>query len=183
MHPLKDTVEHFSNTISTIARSQGYATYFLEFGPPALRQTSTAAVYTSVATSDIRNSNCDNVAGGWAYTFGQDSFEMKGKDEFINNGSGNGICTLGPITTLSYQYPTPAQKTNEFLGCLPKCAYDEINRISWIAKDEDGRTVIEYSWHTPGKQIISYVKLIVEDLKNNNHPAALSYYYEIITLK
>ena len=163
LYPLKGTVEHFSNTIATVGPSTGYSLSF----------------QGKTAKSVIENSACTNVKGGWVYTFGSQSFTMKGVDSF-NRSGGSSDCTLGNPETLNYPYPT--SPTNEFLGCLPKCAYNEINRISWIESDEDGRTAVEYSWHSPSKNKIFYVKQIVEDKKNNNHPDSLSYFIETITI-
>ena len=161
LYPLRATVEHFSNTIATVGPSTGYSLSF----------------QGKTAKSVIENSACTNVKGGWVYTFGSQSFTMEGTDTF--NIDGNGTCTLGKSGVLSYVYqPNP---TDEFLGCLPKCAYNEINRISWIESDEDGRTAIEYSWHTPSVNKITYVKQIVEDKRYNSTPDSLQYFIEKIT--
>jgi hypothetical protein len=162
LYPLRQTVEHFSNTIATVGPSTGYSLSF----------------QGKMAKSVIENSACKNVKSGWVYTFGSQSFTMKGIDSFYSGG-GSSACTLGNSETLNYPYPT--NPTSEFLGCLPRCAYNEINRISWIESDEDGRTAIEYSWHTPSVNKIFYVKQIVKDKRYNSTPDSLQYFIETIT--
>ena len=167
LYPVRDTVLHFAQTLAKVGPSQNYSLAFTG----------------KTATSVITNSKCSNtptLTGGWLYTFGSGGFTMVGRDEFITSNTGS-TCTLGPLGQLSYTYGSAA--TDEFLGCLPTCSYNQINRVSWIDKDADGRTAVEYSWHTPGTKEITYVKIIVEDLINKNNPQALSYFLEVITMQ
>jgi hypothetical protein len=57
-----------------------------------------------------------------------------------------------------------------------------LNRISYVPSDTDGRTAVEWSWHTPSTNKIYTVKTILADPSNNNNPASLNTFYEVITL-
>jgi hypothetical protein len=154
-------VAHFNNSIANISPN-----YFLNFSG-------------RTAISKVINSSCtNNLTAGFQYTFSQASVQLIGSDGFSNNGNGN--CTLNPSSTTVFNYADIP--SGNFLDCLPNCSYKQLNRISYVASDIDGRTAVEWSWHTPNSNKIYTVKTILADPANNNSPASLNTFYEIITL-
>jgi hypothetical protein len=158
---VQEAVAHFNNSISNINPS-----YNLNF-------------VGKTATSKVINSKCtNNEVAGFQFTFGQNSVQLVGSDGFTNEGSGN--CIANAPTTLSFNYVD--LREGEFLDCLPNCGYKQLNRISYVQTDIDGRTAVEWSWHTPYTNKIYTVKTILADPSNNNNPASLNTFYEVITL-
>lgn len=131
------------------------------------------------ATSTIKNSNCtNNATTGWQYSFGATSAQVVGSDGFQNSGDGN--CTPNDSETLNMTYVDFV--AGEFLSCAPTCTYKGLNRVAYLNPDVDGRTAVEWSWHSPNSNKIYYAKTILADPDNNNNPIALSTFTEVITL-
>jgi hypothetical protein len=136
------------------------------------------------ATSVTKNSFCSNdVTSSWRYEFGSTQVKMVGSDEFITDSSAADprFCTVGPQETINEIYSGAFQKGEAF-DCFPNCEYKDLNRVSYVPSDFDGRTAVEWTWHTPGSNTIWYVKTILANPNFNNNPASLSTFIEIITL-
>jgi len=50
-----------------------------------------------------------------------------------------------------------------------------------VASDEDGRTAVVWTWHTPNSKVIVNIKRILVDPANPGQEAALSNFREILT--
>lgn len=144
-----------------------------------INPTYTLAFAGRTATSVIKNTNCTNgVTTGWRYTFTATSVRSVGSDGFSNNGDGN--CTASAESDETRLYS--AVGAEEFLHCAPSCGYKQLNRITFTTNDPDGRTAVSWSWHTPNSNKIYSVKTILADPRNNNHPASLNTFVEVVTL-
>lgn len=133
------------------------------------------------ASSSMTDSYCsNNLTLTRQYNFGVSSVTLQGdEDTFVTVGtsrvcSGNGSAT----STITYA----SIKPGEFLDCAPNCTYRQLNRISFVPSDTDGRTAIEWTWHTPGTNTIVNVKTVLIDPRNPGQAAALSTFREVITL-
>lgn len=154
-------VEHFNNSLSDI------------------NPTYTLALNGKTATSVIKNTKCTNgVTTGWKITFEATGLKLLGSDGFFNNGDGN--CVANPEEDLNLPYSSMA--TGDFLGCAPSCSYKQLNRVTFDPNDTDGRVAVEFSWHTPNTNKIYHVKTILADPVNNNHPASLITFVQVVTL-
>ena len=130
--------------------------------------------------SVMTNSKCSNgLQLGWRYTFGASSVRVVGNDTFITNN--NTVCTTNAEETLEVSYAQLRQE-DAFLSCAPVCTYAQLNRVQFIPSDADGRTAVEWSWHTPNTKKIYNVKTILLDPRNPGQQAALSTFFEVITL-
>ena len=130
------------------------------------------------ATSTMTNSWCtNNLVLGWQYTFGASSLTMVGDDTFYSNN--NRICTGGSQATLKYAYSSVL--SGDFLDCAPTCTYAQLNRIAFVARDDDGRTALVWTWHTPNSKVIMNIKRILVDPANPGQQAALTTFKEILT--
>ena len=160
MPTIQNAIAHFTNSVS------------LTNDPFVFNFTGKAA------TSVITNTYCtNNFNQGWNYSFGTASVTMVGDDSFNTNN--NTICTGIGSHTLSVSYTSIP--TGEFLDCAPSCTYSQLNRVTFVASDADGRSKIVYSWHTPGTNTISNITRIVADPAHPNQPGALSTFKEILT--
>jgi hypothetical protein len=134
----------------------------------------------NTATSVITNSYCSNsIQQGWRYSFGQSSVQLVGADGFITT-PGSRVCTASAQGNLNVAYNTIA--SGEFLDCAPTCTYRQLNRVTYVAADADGRTAVVWSWHTPNTKQIASIKTILVDPANPGQSAALSTFYELVTL-
>ena len=130
--------------------------------------------------SVMTNSKCSNgLQLGWQYTFGSSSVRLVGNDTFITNN--NTICTTTPDETIEVSYADLAQE-GAFLSCAPVCSYADMNKVTFVPSDPDGRTAIEWSWHTPNTKKIYSVKTILVDPRNPGQQSALSTFLEVLTL-
>ena len=130
------------------------------------------------ATSTMTNSWCtNNLVLGWQYTFGASSLTMVGDDTFYSNN--NRICTGGSQDTLKYAYSSVL--SGDFLDCAPTCTYAQLNRIAFVASDDDGRTALVWTWHTPNSKVIMNIKRILVDPSHPGQKAALTTFKEILT--
>lgn len=130
--------------------------------------------------SVIRNSKCSNgLELGWQYSFDSSSISLVGNDTFITNN--NSICTSGQQETLRVNY-ADTDLDGSFLACAPLCTYKQLNRITYIPSDPDGRAAVEWSWHTPNTKKIYSAKTIVHDPRNPGQQAALSTFFEVLSL-
>ena len=130
------------------------------------------------ATSTMTNSWCtNNLVLGWQYIFGASSVTMVGDDTFNTNN--NTICTGSGQDTLNFTYSSVP--SGDFLDCAPACTYAQLNRIAFVASDEDGRTALIWTWHTPNSKVIMNIKRILVDPANPGQEAALSTFREILT--
>lgn len=140
------------------------------------------------ATSTITQSYCsNNLVLGWRYTFSAQSVSQTGSDTFVTQN--NSICTSPGQETLNIAYngaPVPSGfdtfTSGDFLDCAPNCSYSQLNRVTYQNPDPDGRTAIVWSWHTPNTKKIVSAKTILIDPANPNQPAALSTFFEVVTL-
>lgn len=131
----------------------------------------TLSLLGKTVTSTTKNTKClNNVTATSRYTFGATSMRIVGSDGFFNNGDGNCVVLADDDETIAYSELRPG----EFLDCAPSCTYKQLNRIAFVPNDPDGRTAVEWSWHTPKSGVINYVKTILADPINNNHPASLN---------
>jgi hypothetical protein len=130
------------------------------------------------ATSTMTNSWCtNNLVLGWQYTFGSSTVTMVGEDTFNTNNKT--ICTGSGQNTLNIAYSSVP--SGDFLDCAPSCTYAQLNRIAFVASDEDGRTALIWTWHTPNSKVIMNIKRILVDPANPGQEAALSTFREILT--
>jgi hypothetical protein len=131
-------------------------------------------------SSVIKNSACTinpDFEQGFEYTFGARSVTSFGDDSFNNN---DGTCTGDSDETENRKYSTIPD--GELFACAPTCSYKELNRVSFVPKDDDGRTAVVWMWHTPNTNTILYVKTILIDPKNPGNDDALSTFSEFVTL-
>jgi hypothetical protein len=128
--------------------------------------------------------SCSNsVTAGWSYEFGATRIKVVGSDGFTTNSSAPDpwLCTVNAEVTIEETY-SQFYGSGEAFDCLPNCSYKELNRVSFVPSDPDGRTAVEWTWHTPGSNTIWYVKTILADPANNNHPNSLNTFVETITI-
>ena len=131
------------------------------------------------ARSVITNSFCSNdLKIGWTYSFAASEVTLAGSDTFITNNST--VCTAGSDETLTVPYST--LNSGELFDCAPICSYAQLNRVTHIPSDADGREALEWQWHTPNTKFITSTKTIINDPSNPGQSAALSTFYEVITL-
>jgi len=160
---IQNAISHFNTTLTGISDS-----YRINF-------------VGKTATSRAISSKCsNNFVQGWRYTFGSQSVDMVGSDTFITQNNGS-ICTGIGTETLNWIYAT--LPTGEFLDCAPSCSYAQINRITYVPSDADGRAAVISSWHTPNTNQIKSVKRIILDPANPGNPAALTKFTEILTFE
>lgn len=144
-----------------------------------INPTYTLSLLGKTVTSTIRNTSCvNNLVATSRYTFGASSVRIVGSDGFFNNGDGNCVALADDDETIPYSDFI----SGEFLDCAPSCRYNQLNRISFIPVDTDGRTKVEWSWHTPNSNVIKNVSTILADPRNNNHPASLNTFIDILTI-
>lgn len=144
-----------------------------------INPTYTLSLLDKTLTATTKNTSCiNNVEAVMRYTIGASSVRFVGSDGFFNNGDGNCIVNQGDDETIPYSDFLPG----EFLDCAPNCSYKQLNRVSFIPKDSDGRKAVEWIWHTPNSNIIYNVKTILEDIPNNNHPASLNTFKSIVRI-
>lgn len=130
--------------------------------------------------SVMTNTKCSNgLQLGWRYAFGPTSVRVVGNDTFVTNN--NTICTTEPEESLDVSYELLRQE-GAFLSCAPLCTYAQLNRVQFIPADGDGRTAVEWSWHTPNTKKIYHAKTILRDPRNPGQEAALATFFEVITL-
>lgn len=154
--------QHLSNTLASI--------------DPAY----TLNLVGKTATSTLRNSFCSNdLTLGWRYTFNADNVTLVGDDTFVTDN--NSVCTPGGEEELVLNYSDDIEE-GEFLDCAPRCTWKQLNRVTHIPSDTDGREAIVWSWHTPNTNKIISVKTILSDPASNNAPASLGSFVEVVTL-
>jgi hypothetical protein len=130
------------------------------------------------ATSTATDSYCtNNLVQGWSYTFGPTSVAMVGDDSFNTNN--NTICTASGSQSLTVAYSSIA--TGDFLDCAPSCSYAQLNRVTYVPSDPDGRAAIVWTWHTPNTKVITSIKRVIADPAHPNQPAALMTFKEVLT--
>lgn len=140
------------------------------------------------ATSKITQSYCsNNLELGWRYSFSTASVSLTGSDSFNTNN--NSVCTSPGDETLNISYNGTTVPSGyrtfiagDFLDCAPNCSYKQLNRVTYQNPDEDGRIAIVWSWHTPNTKKIISAKTILVGVNGNTNPAALSTFFEIVTL-
>jgi len=158
---VQEAVTHFNNSISNISPN-----YALNFAG-------------KTATSVILNSSCsNNVSAGFQISFGLASAQFVGSDGFTGEASGN--CVVNPSSTQTINYADIVK--GDFLDCLPTCDYKSLNKVSYVPSDADGRTAVQWSWHTPNTKLIYSVKTILADPVNNNNPSSLNTFVELIRI-
>lgn len=139
----------------------------------------TLSLLGKTITAVTRNTQCtNNVVATAQWTFGASSLRFVGSDGFFNNGDGNCIVNQADDETIPYA----SLISGELLDCAPNCNYKQLNRISYIPVDTDGRTKVEWTWHTPNSNVIKNVSTIIADPVNNNHPASLNTFVDILTI-
>jgi hypothetical protein len=144
-----------------------------------INPTYTLSLLGKTVTTVTRNTSCTNNAVATAqWTFGASSLRFVGSDGFFNNGDGNCIVNQADDETIPYA----SLISGELLDCAPNCNYNQLNRISFIPVDTDGRTKVEWTWHTPNTNIIKNVSTILADPVNNNHPASLITFVDVLTI-
>ncbi|WP_157085108.1 hypothetical protein [Hydrogenophaga palleronii] len=152
-----DVIAHFSQSIGQVAGG------------------TVASFAGKTATSVITNTACINsVQAQQRYAFGPTSVALSGSDGFVNTG---GNCVVKPDANEVVAYSSLV--ADEFLSCLPDCAYKDVNGLRH-GLDGDGRTVVELSWHTPGTNKVRNIKRILHD-PLSGHAAALSTFKETLT--
>lgn len=157
---IQAAVEHFNNSIQTVTSG------------------TVLELTGKTARSVITNTNCtNNIQAGWTYSFEATRVAVEGSDGFDNN---NGVCTNSPSERLEENNADIPQ--GEFLHGLPSLTYKEINYIIFRTADVDGRTTVEMSWHTPGTNVIRYIKRILVAPNNPGQPVALSTFKETIRI-
>jgi hypothetical protein len=130
------------------------------------------------ATSTATDSYCtNNLVQGWSYTFGLTSVAMVGDDSFNTNN--NTICTASGSQSLTVAYSSIA--AGDFLDCAPSCSYAQLNRVTYVPSDPDGRAAIVWTWHTPNSKVITSIKRVIADPAHPNQPAALMTFKEVLT--
>lgn len=154
---VEDAVAHFQQSVSQVSND-----VVLKFSG-------------KTATSVITNSDCGDARAVQRYAYGPNSVTLTGSDGFITDASGDCYARPDRTEVLPYSIFVPG----EFLSCLPDCTYAGLNSLRH-GLDGDGRTVIELSWHTPGTQVIRYVKRILHDPQWSN-PEVLSTFKETLT--
>ena len=158
---VKAAVDHFNSSLAAISPSY------------------TLSLMGKTAKSVVRDPSCTNtVTAGFTYTFGPTSVRMVGTDNILNT---KGVCTLvgNPSDDVTINYADLNPQEYEFLSCLPTCSYKQINRIQYIQSDGDGRTAVEWSWHTPNTNKIYSVKTI---LAATNPGTSLNTMIEVLTI-
>jgi hypothetical protein len=144
-----------------------------------INPTYTLSLLGKTVSAVTKNTSCiNNVVATAQYTFGASSVRIVGSDGFFNNGDGNCVVSESSDDTIPYSDFI----TGEFLDCAPSCNYSQLNRISFIPVDTDGRTKVEWSWHTPNTNTIKNVSTILADPVNNNHPASLNTFVDVLTI-
>lgn len=155
---VQDAIAHFSQSINTVSVDN------------------VVSFSGRTATSAITNTACiNNIQAQQRYAFGPTSVTLSGSDGFDNNG---GNCTVKPDTNEVIAYSDIGD--DDFLSCLPGCNYKDVNFIRH-GLDVDNRTVVELSWHTPGTQMVRYIKRVLVDPGAPGQPAALTTFKETIT--
>lgn len=158
---VQNAISHFNTTLGGISD-----TYTMNF-------------VGKTATSRATSSKCsNNFVQGWNYTFGAQGIDMVGSDTFITQNNGS-ICTGNGTQTLNFAYAT--LPTGEFLDCAPSCSYAQMNRLTYVPSDADGRVAVVSSWHTPNTNQIKSVKRIISDPANPGQAGALTKFTEILT--
>lgn len=158
---VQNAISHFNTTLSGISDS------------------STFNLSGKTATSTATSSKCsNNFVQGWSYSFGAQSVNMVGSDTFITQNNGS-ICTGNGSQTLNLTYASIP--TGEFLDCAPSCSYAQMNRLTYVASDADGREAVVSSWHTPNTNQVKSVKRIISDPANPGQAAALTKFTEVLT--
>lgn len=153
---VEDAVNHINDSLSKINPS-----YTLNFEG---RTGSSVIKNSRCAPEDIR---------GFNYTFGARSVTAVGDDSFDDDCDGDGD------ETITRQYSTIPD--GELFACGPTCSYKELNRVSFVPKDDDGRTAVVWMWHTPNTNTILYVKTILVH-PDGDEEDKLSTYSELVTL-
>jgi len=144
-----------------------------------INPTYTLSLLGKTVSAVTKNTNCiNNVVATAQYTFGASSVRIVGSDGFFNNGDGNCVVLESSDDIISYSDFI----AGEFLDCAPSCNYRQLNRISFILEDTDGRTKVEWSWHTPNTNTIKNVSTILADPVSNNHPASLNTFIDVLTI-
>jgi hypothetical protein len=144
-----------------------------------INPTYTLSLLGKTITAVTRNTSCtNNVVATAQWTFGASSLQFVGSDGFFNNGDGN--CIVNPADDETIPYTSLI--SGELLDCAPNCNYKQLNRISYIPVDTDGRTKVEWTWHTPNSNVIKNVSTIIADPVNNNQPASLNTFVDVLTI-
>lgn len=157
---VQKAVEHFNDTIQTVSSGT-----VLELAG----KKATGVLINTACTNDVQT--------GLAYSFGAAESSASGSDGFDNS---NGICTpSAPFTMTISNTGIPA---GEFLHGMPSLTYKEVNHMVYRPADDDGRTTVEMSWHTPGTKTIRTIKRVLVDPKAPGNALALTTSKETVTI-
>ncbi|WP_310644042.1 hypothetical protein [Limnohabitans sp.] len=139
----------------------------------------TLNVNGKTATDVVTNSYCsNNFVQGWSMSFSPSSVTMVGDDSFVTHN--DRICTATGTETLVVSYHSIT--TGDLFDCAPQCSWSQLNRVTYVPSDADGRTAIVTTWHTPNTNKITSTKRIILDPNHMGQPAALSTIKDVITL-
>jgi hypothetical protein len=174
---VKDAVDHFNKSLANV---------------PALVANYTLDLTNKTASSEVKDSKCINGAVAKVkYSFNATEVDVEGSDGFIDTNN-SGHCTA--MTSKSKKWEYSKLEQGQFLDCLPKCTYKQLNRITYINPEQDTdkdvrtgellkRTIVEWSWHTPGTKKIYNVRAIINSPTHGNHPGSVTTFTEVITLE